>query len=190
LQPVLDAIVATAHRLCQAEYTLFWKREDDGLYPIKASVSAGPGFVEWVRAHPIATGEGSMVGLVAAGKETMHFPDCLAEPRFTDLARQQQSKARTMLGVPLLRGSVVICVIFLARTLVQPFTGRQIALVTTFADQAVIAIDNTRLFEAEQTRTREVTERTRELTEALEQQTATADVEGHRSIGPRSAKGT
>jgi signal transduction histidine kinase len=169
LQPVLDAIVATAHRLCQAEYTLFSKREDDGLYHIKASVSADPGFVEWVRAHPIATGEGSMVGLVAAGKETTHFPDCLAEPRFTDLERQQQSKARTMLGVPLLRENEVIGVIFLARTVVQPFTDRQIALVTTFADQAVIAIENTRLFEAEQASKRE-------LTEALEQQTATADV--------------
>src|SRR5262245_20793925 len=169
LQPVLDAIVATAHRLCQAEYTLFSKREDDSLYHIKASVSADPGFVEWVRAHPIATGEGSMVGLVAAGKETTHFPDCLAEPRFTDLDRQQQSKARTMLGVPLLRENEVIGVIFLARTVVQPFTERQIALVTTFADQAVIAIENTRLFEAEQASKRE-------LTESLEQQTATADV--------------
>jgi signal transduction histidine kinase len=169
LQPVLDAIVATAHRLCQAEYTLFSKREDDGLYHIKASVSADPGFVEWVRTHPIATGEGSMVGLVAAGKETMHFPDCLAEPRFTDLERQEQSKARTMLGVPLLRENGVIGVIFLARTVVQPFMDRQIALVTTFADQAVIAIENTRLFEAEQASKRE-------LTEALEQQTATSDV--------------
>src|SRR5262245_14299973 len=169
LQPVLDAIVATAHRLCQAEYTLFSKREDDGLYHIKASLSADPGFVEWVRAHPIAAGEGSMVGLVAVGKETMHFPDCLAEPRFTDLQRQQQSKARTMLGVPLLRDSGVIGAIFLARTVVQPFTDRQIALVTTFADQAVIAIENARLFE-------EVQSRTRELSESLEQQTATSEV--------------
>src|SRR5262245_58252525 len=169
LQPVLDSIVATAHRLCQAEYTLFSKREDDGLYHIKASLSADPGFVEWVRAHPIAAGEGSMVGLVAVGKETMHFPDCLAEPRFTDLQRQQQSKARTMLGVPLLRDSGVIGVIFLARTVVQPFTDRQIALVTTFADQAVIAIENARLFEAEQASTRE-------LQEALKQQAGTADV--------------
>jgi signal transduction histidine kinase len=101
----------------------------------------------------------------------MHFPDCLAEPRFTDLQRQQQSKARTMLGVPLLRESGVIGVIFLARTVVQPFTDRQIALVTTFADQAVIAIENTRLFEAEQASKRE-------LTESLEYQTATSEVLG------------
>jgi signal transduction histidine kinase len=176
LQPVLDAIVATAQRLCQAEYTLFSMREGDNFYHIKASVSADPQFVDWVRAHPIAAGDGSMVGIVAAERQAMHFPDCLAEPRFTDLARQQQSRARTMLGVPLLSGGDVIGVIFLARTVVQPFTDRQVALVTTFANQAVIAIENTRLFEAEQARTREVTERTRELTEALEQQTATADV--------------
>jgi signal transduction histidine kinase len=163
LQPVLDAIVATAHRLCQAEYTLFSTREDDGLYHIKASVSADPGFVEWVRAHPIATGEGSMVGLVAAGKETTHFPDCLAEPRFTDLDRQQQSKARTMLGVPLLRENKVIGVIFLARTVVRPFTERQIELINTFADQAVIAIENARLFGEVQARTDELAKTVKDL---------------------------
>jgi two-component system NtrC family sensor kinase len=150
LQPVLDAIVVTAQRLCQAEYTLFSKREDDGCYHIKAGVSADPQFVDWVRAHPIVTGDGSMVGIVAAERQTMHFPDCLVEPRFTDLARQRQSRARTMLGVPLLRGGDAIGVIFLARTVVRPFTDRQIALVTTFANQAVIAIENARLFEVEQ----------------------------------------
>src|SRR6516162_4273656 len=169
LQPVLDAIVATAQRLCQAEYTLFAKRESDGFYHIKASVCADHAFLEWVRSRPTAAGDGNMVGLVACGRQTLHFPDCLAEPRFTDLARQQQSKARTMLGVPLLRAGEPIGVIFLARTIVQPFTDRQIALVTTFADQAVIAIENTRLFE-------EVQARTRELTESLQQQTGTADV--------------
>src|SRR5262249_42322127 len=169
LQPVLDAIVATAQRLCQAEYTLFAQRESDGFYHIKASVGADRAFLEWVRSRPTATGDGNMVGLVACDRQTLHLPDCLAEPRFTDLARQQQSKVRTMLGVPLLRAGEPIGVIFLARTIVQPFTDRQIALVTTFADQAVIAIENTRLFE-------EVQARTRELTESLQQQTGTADV--------------
>src|SRR6516165_2884420 len=169
LQPVLDAIVATAQRLCQAEYTLFAKRESDGFYHIKASVCADHAFLEWVRSRPTAAGDGNMVGLVACDRQTLHLPDCLAEPRFTDLARQLQSKFRTMLGVPLLRAGEPIGVIFLARTIVQPFTDRQIALVTTFADQAVIAIENTRLFE-------EVQARTRELTESLQQQTGTADV--------------
>src|SRR5215471_20045821 len=102
-------------------------------------------------------------------KRTIHQPDALADPKFTNFERQQRSRARTRLGVPLLHAGEVIGVIFLARYAVRPFSGRQIDLVTTFADQAVIAIENTRLFEAEQASKRE-------LTEALEQQTATADV--------------
>ena len=163
LQPVLDSIVATAHRLCQAEYTLFVNRQGDGLYHHKASLGADPKFVDWLRSHPVITGDGSMVGIVAAEKQTIHFPDALAEPRFTDLKRQQQSNARTMLGVPLIRGGEVIGVIFLARTMVQPFTDRHIELVTTFAKQAVIAINNTRLFAEVQARTGELSRSVAEL---------------------------
>src|SRR5262249_359662 len=85
---------------------------------------------------------------------------------------------RTALAVPLVHAGKAIGVIVIRRTKVRPFTDRQIELVKTFADQAVIAIENSRLFEAEQTRTRELTERTRELTETLEYQTATSDVLG------------
>jgi len=83
---------------------------------------------------------------------------------------------RTHLGVPLLRDGSPIGVILVSRRTVRPFDNKQIELITTFADQAVIAIENTRLFEAEQARTHELTERTQELTEALEYQTATGDV--------------
>jgi GAF domain-containing protein len=169
LQPVLDAILATAQRLCQAEYATCAMRKGDGLYHILASGSADPKFIEWQSTRPMSAGDGSMIGLVAADNRTLHFPDALAEPRFTDLARQQQSKARSMLGVPPLRAGDAVGVIFLARTVVQPFTDRQIGLVSTFADQAMIAIENARLFE-------EVQARTRELTETLEYQTATSDV--------------
>jgi GAF domain-containing protein/HAMP domain-containing protein/anti-sigma regulatory factor (Ser/Thr protein kinase) len=170
LQPVLDAIVETAHDLCQARYALFFRLGPDGLYHLAASKNADAvRSLDWLREHPIAKGDGTATGLAALEQRTVHFPDALADPRFTDFKRQQQSRARTQLAVPLMRAGDVIGVIFLARTEVMPFTDRQIDLVTTFADQAVIAINNVGLFE-------EVQARTAELQESLEYQTATSDV--------------
>ncbi len=99
--------------------------------------------------------------------KAVHVADTLADPTMT--SRAEVLKVRTVLGVPLLREGAAIGTLILMRGVAQPFTDQQIALVTTFADQAVIAIENVRLFEAEQ-------QRTRELTEALEQQTATSEV--------------
>ena len=169
LQPVLDTIVEIAHDLCEADYTLLRKLGSDGLYHVAASKNADPAFLDWLQTHPATAGDGSTVGLVAAEKRTIHQPDALADPRFTDFERQHRSKARTRLGVPLMRAGEVIGIILLARYEIRPFREREIGLVTTFADQAVIAIENTRLFE-------EVQARTTELTEALEQQTATSKV--------------
>ena len=169
LQPVIDVIVEIAHDLCEADYTLFRKLENGGFYRVAASKNADPAFLDWAQAHPMVAGDGSTVGLVAAEKRTIHQPDALGDPKFTDFEGQQRSRARTRLGVPLLHAGEVIGVIFLARYAVRPFSGRQIDLVTTFADQAVIAIENTRLFEAEQASKRE-------LTEALEQQTGASEV--------------
>src|SRR3977135_2782824 len=104
--------------------------------------------------NPVMAGDGSAVGIVAAEKQTVHLPDALADSRFTDLRRQRHSKARTMLGVPLLRHQNVIGVVFLARTEVKPFSDKQIDLVTNFADQAVIAIENVGLFDEVQANTR------------------------------------
>src|SRR3954470_19360771 len=169
LQPVIDTIVHTARHLCQSEYALMLQPDRQGIYRIAAHSNASKALMDWLQDNPVMAGDGSAVGIVLADKQTIHMPDALADPRFTDLRRQRQSKARTMLGVPLLRGDDVIGVLFLARTEVKPFGERQIELVTTFADQAVIAIENVRLFE-------EVQARTRDLTESLEQQTATAEV--------------
>ena len=105
--------------------------------------------------NPVMAGDGSAVG-IAAEKQTVHLPDALADRRFTDLRRQRHSKARTMLGVPLLRHQNVIGVVFLARTEVKPFSDKQVELVTSFADQAVIAISNVGLFNEVQKRTREL----------------------------------
>ncbi len=162
LQPVMDTIVHTARRLCQSEYAMMLQCGDDGIFRIAAHSNVSQEFIDWMQKNPVMAGDGSAVGMVAADKQTIHLPDALAEPRFTDRRRQQHSKARTMLGVPLLRDQDVIGVVFMARTEVKPFSDRQVELVTSFADQAVIAINNVRLFD-------EVQERTRELTQSLDE---------------------
>jgi two-component system NtrC family sensor kinase len=101
--------------------------------------------------------------------KAVQVPDVLADPEYMYLDHQKKSGARIILGVPLLREGSPIGVVLLYRSTVRPFTDKQIELVTTFADQAVIAIENVRLFD-------DVQARTRELTEALEQQTATSEV--------------
>jgi two-component system NtrC family sensor kinase len=176
LQPVLDAIVETASRLCQAEYALIFRLKD-GAYHLAAANNANAAFVKHAAGHPIPPGRESLVGRTAIERTTVHLPDCLADPEYARLDYQKIGGHRTMLGIPLLRDGVAIAVIDLLRNIVKPFTDRQIELVTTFADQALIAIENVRLFEAEQ-------ERTRELSEALEQQTATSEVLGVISSSP------
>jgi GAF domain-containing protein len=176
LQPVLDAIVETASRLCQAEYALIFRLKD-GAYHLAAANNANAAFVKHAAGHPIPPGRESLVGRTAIERTTIHLPDCLADPEYARLDYQKIGGHRTMLGVPLLRDGVAIAVIDLLRNIVKPFTDRQIELVTTFADQALIAIENVRLFEAEQ-------QRTRELSESLEQQTATSEVLQVISVSP------
>src|SRR5262245_13409200 len=175
VQPVLDTIVATASRLCRAEFALEFMLQD-GLYHLAAANNAEADYVKYAFEHPIPPGRGSLVGRVALDQETVHLPDCLADPDYTFQEYQRAGKLRTLLGVPLLREGLPVGAIALNRTSVVPFSEKEIELVTTFRDQALIAIENARLFEAEQARTRELTERTEELTEALEHQTATSNV--------------
>ena len=168
LQPVLDAIVQTASRLCNAETAVILMFREEKLHLVATS-NASSAFVQHALEHPLTPGRGSITGRTFLERQTVHLPDCLADPEYTLRDFQAIGQHRSMLGVPLLREGSPIGVITLWRTVVLAFTETEIDLVKTFADQAVIAIENVRLFEAEQ-------ERTRELTESLQQQTATADV--------------
>jgi len=117
----------------------------------------------------VPLGRWTLSGRVMEEGRTVHIADVLADREYTFSAAQKIAGFRSGLGVPLVREGTPIGVINLWRSQVQPFTEKQIELVTAFADQAVIAIENVRLFEAEQ-------QRTRELSESLEQQTATSGV--------------
>jgi GAF domain-containing protein/anti-sigma regulatory factor (Ser/Thr protein kinase) len=156
-QPVFEAIVATARQLCQAEYALIFRLGGDDRYHLAAHSNTHQSFLTWLQANPCAAGDGSAVGLVALEKHTIHMPDALSDPRFSDYRRQRESRARTMIAVPLLNLGSVIGVIWLARSEVKPFSDRQVDLVTTFANQAVIAINNAGLFEEVQARNRDLT---------------------------------
>src|SRR5262249_48103428 len=126
-------------------------------------------FVQYATRHPLAPGRGSLVGRTALERKTIHLPDCLTDPEYEARDYQQAGRYRTSLGVPLQQGGDPLGVIVLMRSRVRPFTDRQLDLVTTFANQAMIAIANARLFD-------EVKARTEDLRESLQQQTATADV--------------
>jgi signal transduction histidine kinase len=144
-------------------------RFDHGRFRLVAANNVEADYVKWLAQNPAKADRGSIAGRAVIERSTIHIPDVLADPEYTRLESQKRGRHRSLLGVPLLREGVPIGVIALHRTEVRPFTNKQIELVTTFADQAVIAIENVRLFE-------EVQARTRELSESLQQQTATADV--------------
>src|SRR5262249_18942216 len=124
---------------------------------------------EYLKANPMSPGRGSAYARAVLERRVIHIPDVLADPGYTWHEGQKVAGNRAVLGVPLLRDGNPIGVIAVARKVPEPFTSKQIELVTTFADQAVIAIENVRLFD-------EVQARTRELSESLEQQTATSEV--------------
>src|SRR5262249_52743698 len=115
-----------------------------------------PDFLEYMRALQLKVQRGSISGRAALEGKIMHVPDVLADPEFVLLDAQKVGGFRTALGVPLMREGIPIGTMFLARAMVEPFTPQQIDLVGTFADQAVIAIENVRLFQSVETRTREL----------------------------------
>ena len=168
LQTVLDTLVESAARLCNAERTFIY-RPKDGSFHHAASYGYPKDFREFIAKTPLQSGRGSVVGRTALEKTVIHVTDTLADPEFSFVRPPNLRPSRTLLGVPLIREGTLIGVMGLARPVVKAFNAKEIELATIFADQAVIAIENTRLFEAEH-------QRTRELSESLEQQTATSEV--------------
>ena len=168
LQTVLDTLVESAGHLCRADRVAI-RLARDGLYHNVASYGFPTKHVAHMRSHPVAADRTSIVGRVVLAGKSVHIPDADADPELTFLQARGVEKNRTVLGVPLLRDGKLIGVLVATRLNVESFTDKQIELVTTFADQAVIAIENVRLFE-------EVQARTRELSESLQQQTATSEV--------------
>src|SRR5262249_42671648 len=163
LKSVLQTLIESAARLCEAELANVWLSRD-GTYHAVAAYSFLPEYEEYAKNHPIVLGRNTLVGRTALEGTIVQIPDAVADPEYTWHEARELLGYRTMLGVPLLREGTPIGVMSLLRLTVQPFTDQQIQLITTFADQAVIAIENVRLFD-------EVQARTRELSESLEQQT-------------------
>jgi len=168
LQTVLDTLVESAARLCDAEIGCIVRPQGSHLQ-FAANYRMPREFVDLATTTGIAGGRGTLAGRVLLDGHTVHIPDVLADREYTFSEAHRIVGIRSGLGVPLMREGTPIGVIVLWRKQVRPFTDKQIELVTTFADQAVIAIENVRLFD-------EVQARTRELSESLRQQTATAEV--------------
>jgi GAF domain-containing protein/nitrogen-specific signal transduction histidine kinase len=161
LEPVFQAVVETAARLCRADQATIYRCQDDE-YRWAAGTAMAPDYERIERSFRARPGTGTLVGRVALAGGTVQIVDAWTDPLYAVKDDARVGDIRTMLGVPLMRDGAPIGVIALARQRVEPFTERQIELVGTFADQAVIAIENTRLLTEQQ--------------EALERQTATSEV--------------
>jgi signal transduction histidine kinase len=162
LQTVLDTLTESAARLCEADMTAITRPKGSSFY-YATSYGFPAGYLELVRTIPLTAGRGSVMGRTLIEGKAVQVPDVLTDPEYMYLDHQNKSGARTILGVPLLREGKPIGVVLLYRSTVRPFTDKQIELVTTFADQAVIAIENARLFDEVQTRTRELAQSVEEL---------------------------
>ncbi len=167
LRAVFETVVESSARLCSADRALIHRFDGEALR-IVAAFNASDQLKEWMEQNPLRLVRNTGAGRAALERRTIHCPDIMSDPEFTLPAKFIET-VRSVVWVPILKGDDLLGILTLYHLQVRPFTEKQIALVETFADQAAIAIENVRLFEAEQ-------QRTAELTESLEQQTATSEV--------------
>jgi GAF domain-containing protein/DNA-binding response OmpR family regulator len=149
LQPVLDMLIENATRMCKAEKGHIFIRDGD-LYRFTASHGAPPDFIEWMTRHPLPAGPGTAVGRAAMSRQTVHIHDARSEPGYTWTEARDRLGFRTILAVPMLREGDPVGILVVWREEVRPFAERDVQLVASFADQAVIAIENVRLFKQAQ----------------------------------------
>ncbi|WP_439405095.1 GAF domain-containing protein [Bradyrhizobium sp. DASA03076] len=167
LQAVLDTLVESAARLCEADMAAITRKSGEVFYRA-GSYGFPHEFVEYARSTPVNPERRTITGRTLLEGRIVHVHDVLADPEYDFEGQQLSGNPRTFLGVPLLREGTPIGALTLTRSVIRPFSDSQIELVSTFADQAVIAIENARLFD-------EVQQRTAELSKSLEDLRATQD---------------
>jgi signal transduction histidine kinase len=166
LTSVLQTLVESAARLCDANFATVTRQKDGKL--VRAEVYGySPEFLEHLRALPVEVGRGSAMGRALLERKAVHITDALADPDYTLTEAQKLGGYRTMLAIPMLREGVPTGVLTLTRSQVRPFTAKQIELVSTFADQAAIAIENVRLFDEIQEKSRQLAEASQHKSEFL-----------------------
>src|SRR5262249_7927379 len=156
LQPVFETVAESAVRLCGSDRAFVFRFDGEVLRCVVA-YNAPPELETFVRQNPIRPGRGSGAGRAALERRTVHIRDVTIDPEYTYKSKEI-APLRTILTVPILKGEDLLGVILTYRLEVNPFTDKQIALVEAFADQAAIAIENARLFDEVQARTRELSE--------------------------------
>jgi len=179
LKTVLQTLVESAARLCEADQATI-TRQIGGKFFRAEAYGFSPEFMDLVRDVPVEAETGTVLGRALLKGTISHIPDVLADPDYTMVEAQKRAGFRTVLGVPMLREGIPIGVLALTRCEVRPFTDKQIELVTTFADQAAIAIENVRLFE-------EIQDKNRQLQQASEHKSQFVSSVSHELRTPLNA---